>query len=104
MLVVGKIVVLGDEHTLLPFRLAGADVREASSWDEARNIILTKLVGEKDISVVLLAAHLIPEEKRGEFRSLTSRVDFTLVSLPTKWAPPKPIDMKKLLLEALGFG
>ncbi|MCE4606147.1 MAG: hypothetical protein F7B59_02295 [Desulfurococcales archaeon] len=100
----GKIVVLGDKHTLLPFRLAGAEVREASSWDEAKSVISSDLAGEKDVSIVLLAAHLIPEEKRGEFRSLASKVDFTLVSLPTKWAPPKPVDMKKLLLEALGFG
>ncbi|MCE4614315.1 MAG: hypothetical protein F7B60_02110 [Desulfurococcales archaeon] len=100
----GKIVVLGDEHTLIPFKLAGAEVKEVSSWDEAKAVITTELNGEKGVSIVLLAAHLIPEEKRAEFRSIASTVRFTLVSLPTKWAPPKPVDMKKLLLEALGFG
>gem|GEM_PF-262428 len=103
-MVVGKIVVLGDEHTLLPFKLAGADVREASSWEEAKNILTNILPQEKDVSVVFLAAHIIPDEKRGEFRDLAGKAPFTLVSLPTKWAPPKPVDMKKLLLEALGFG
>ncbi len=100
----GRIVVVGDEHSLLPFRLAGADTIEASSWDEAKRVIEEQLSTKGDVSIVLLAAHLIPEEKRGEFKELASRMGFTLLSLPTKWAPPKPVDMKKMLLEALGFG
>jgi vacuolar-type H+-ATPase subunit F/Vma7 len=79
-------------------------VREASSWDDIKNILTGVLPQESGISVVFIAAHLIPEEKRGEFRDIAGQSPFTVVSLPTKWAPPKPVDMKKLLLEALGFG
>ena len=100
----GKVVLIGDPHTALPFQLSGVEHVEAGSWDElmARFQELRARAGE--VSIVLVAAHLIPEEKTGEWSKLSGTMPFAVLSLPTRWAPPRPVDMKKLLLEALGFG
>lgn len=100
----GKVVLIGDPHTALPFQLSGVEHVEAGDWDELVSRIeeLRKIPGR--VSIVLVASHLVPEEKREEWSRLSGEAPFAVLTLPTRWAPPKPVDMKKLLLEALGFG
>ncbi|AEM37931.1 Vacuolar H+transporting two-sector ATPase F subunit [Pyrolobus fumarii 1A] len=98
-----RIAVIADEYTATAFRLIGVEAYVAKDSGEARKI-LQKLLESTEVGVILVSneyADAVKDivEKIGDERS-----DVVVAMLPTLKSPGKPVDMRRLLLQALGFG
>jgi len=98
-----RIVVVADEYTAIPFRMLGVDVRIVHSGDEARRVV-EELVEKPDVGVILVASDYGDAVKDILDKVARERSDLVVTLLPTLKNPGKPVDMRRLLLQALGFG
>ena len=98
-----KLAVIGDEHLVLAYRMLGAETFVAHTAEEMMEI-LKELLAREDIGVILVTRDLV-EPVMEDFSRIASRVKPPIVSiLPTMKAPGEPVDMRKLLMKALGVG
>ena len=98
-----RIVVMADEVTCTAFRLLGAETIAVNDHEEAIKV-LNEIRMRDDVGVVLVAQHIIAPIKE-EIENMASKIRTPIISfLPTKQMPGEPIDMRKLLMKALGFG
>ncbi len=98
-----RIVVVADEYTVIPFRMLGVDVRVVHSGEEARRVV-EELIEQPDVGVVLVASDYSDAVRDIMDRVARERSDMVVTVLPTLKNPGKPVDMRRLLLQALGFG
>ena len=95
-----KVMVIGDEDTLPLFRSMGALTRVARNDDDIVKT-LRKAV-EDEVALAIVLKHVVSDEER--VRREARRLGITLLILPSRWAPPEPIDINKLIARALGLG
>ena len=98
-----RIVVVADEYTAIPFRMLGIEAYTVRSGEEARQV-LQKLIERSDVGVVLVASDYQDAVKDIADKVARERSDLVVMTLPTLRNPGKPVDMRRLLLQALGFG
>ena len=94
---------MGDTYLATSFKLLGAEAVELQ--DAARlPEELKSLVDREDIGLILVARDLA-EPVMDRITPFLSRTRPPLVSLiPTPASPGKPVDMRALLMRALGMG
>ena len=98
-----KIAVIADEYTAIPFKMIGVEAYPVRSGEEARRL-LEKLIERGDIGVVLVASDYRDAVEDIIEKVARERSDLVVMLLPTLKNPGKPVDMRRLLLQALGFG
>ncbi len=98
-----RIAVIGDEYTATAFRMLGVEAFIVHSGAEAREA-LQKLLERSDVGVVLVASDFVDSVRDIMEKVRLERNDVVVTSLPTPRNPGKPVDMRRLLLQALGFG
>ena len=96
-------MVIGDAYLSMSFRLLGAEAIELSSSSRLPEE-LKRLTAREDIGLILVARDLA-EPVMDKIAGYLSRTRPPLVSLiPTPASPGEPVDMKALLMRALGMG
>lgn len=98
-----KIVVIADEYTAIPFKMIGIEAYPVKSGEEARKL-LEQLIEREDVGVVLVASDYRSAVEDIMEKVARERSDMIVTTLPTLKNPGKPVDMRRLLLQALGFG
>jgi V/A-type H+-transporting ATPase subunit F len=99
----GKVVVLGDRYTVNLFRMIGT---EGLVLDDPLNLedTLVKLKKREDIDLILVANDLYNPVKE-KIESLVIDQKKPLITIiPTPFSQGQPLDVKGLILRALGFG
>lgn len=99
----GKVVVVGDRYTVNLFRMIGA---EGLVLDDPLSLedTLVKLKKREDIDLILVANDLYNPVKE-KIESLVIDQKRPLITvIPTPFSQGKPLDVKGLILKALGFG
>ncbi|QGR19421.1 V-type ATP synthase subunit F [Stygiolobus azoricus] len=99
----GKVVVLGDRYTVNLFRMIGT---EGLVLDDPLNLedTLVKLKKREDIDLILVANDLYNPVKE-KIESLVIDQKKPLITIiPTPFSQGQPLDVKGLILKALGFG
>ncbi len=94
------VTVIGDRISLPLFRMVGARVIEANSQREAE--LALRQAAQSGSKIVIVLKHIVADENR--LREEAVRAGVTLLVLPTRWSKAAPINIEKLLMEALGFG
>lgn len=98
-----KIIVVTDPDSAPGFRLAGADVLEASSLDEARKII-PPLMYQDDTGIVAISEDLMPalDEKMQEKIGKTYRP--IIIPIPARIKGIERISyIERMLQRAIGY-
>ncbi|MGC9209877.1 MAG: V-type ATP synthase subunit F [Acidilobus sp.] len=95
-----KILVIGDEQSLPLFRMIGISVMQAGNQAEAEAAVRKGV--EQGYGLIIVLKHIISDEDR--LRRIASEGGAVLLTLPTKWAKAEPINIEKLLAQALGLG
>ncbi|MDT7872073.1 MAG: V-type ATP synthase subunit F [Sulfolobaceae archaeon] len=99
----GKVVVLGDRYTVNLFRMIGT---EGLVLDDPLNLedTLVKLKKREDIDLILVANDLYnPVKEKIESLVIDQKKPLITV-IPTPFSQGQPLDVKGLILRALGFG
>lgn len=99
----GKVIVVGDRYTVNLFRLIGA---EGYILDDPLKLedTLIKLKKREDIDLILVSNDLY-SPVREKVENLVIEQKKPLVTIiPTPFSESKPLDVKSLILRALGFG
>ncbi len=101
-----KVVVVGDEHMVLGFSLAGAD-ESYTPEDEYQTIkLMEKLAGSPNIGVVLLSER-IAESIREELDRISEKKDLypVIIEIPDKKGPleDKEDPLNKKIRRAVGI-
>ncbi len=95
-----KVLVVGDENSLPLFRMIGMSVAKASNQAEAEEAVRKAI--EEGYSLIIVLKHVITDEDK--LRDIASKGGAVLLALPTKWSKAEPINIEKLLAQALGLG
>ena len=95
-----KLLVIGDEDTLPLFRSMGALTRTAKNDDDIIKVL--RRASENEVALAIVLKHIVNDEER--IKREARRLGITLLILPSRWAPPEPIDINKLIARALGLG
>ncbi|BAN89765.1 V-type ATP synthase subunit F [Aeropyrum camini] len=97
----GKLLAIVDRETAPLFMGVGASVVEVAGGDEVLRA-LRKGVAEGGARIVLVLKHLVEDEEL--LRREADRLGATLLVIPSMGEKAEPIDVKKLIARALGFG
>jgi len=95
-----KVLVVGDEQSLPLFRMAGMSTLKASNQTEAEEAV--KRGVEEGYGLIIVLKHVISDEE--SLRRIVAGTGSIVFVLPTKWSKAEPINIEKLLAEALGLG
>ncbi len=96
-------MVLGDPYFVTSFRMLGAESVEV---EDSSHLVgeLERLTAREDVGLILVA-RVLAEPVMDKVSPFLSRTRPPLVFLiPTPASPGKPVDMKALLMRALGMG
>lgn len=95
-----NVVVVGDKETLSLFRMIGMEVIEARDQRSAEEAV--RQAASKGTRLIIALKHVVSDES--SLKEVARQYGATLLILPTKWARSEPINIEKLLAEALGLG
>lgn len=96
--------VIGDEDTVLGFKLAGLEGRIVNSPEEAKEALDTA-VANRDIGIIIITEK-VAESIREEVDKFIFGTTFPLiVEIPDRSGPlPKKLSLKELARKAIGVG
>ncbi len=94
-------VVIGDEESSLLFRALGFKMLIATNESEVLGH-LKDIAKEGKYALAIVMKHVIKNEEN--VRSEAKKLGISILVLPTRKAPSKPIDINILIAKALGFG
>mgnify|MGYP001772546606 FL=1 len=99
----GKILVIGDKYTANLFRLIGA---ESLILDDPLKLeeTLIKLRKREDLDLILISNDLYMPVKEKIDSILLEQKKPIITIIPSPFSEAKPLDVKGLILKALGFG
>ncbi|GBF09330.1 putative V-type ATP synthase subunit F [Aeropyrum pernix] len=97
----GRILAIVDRETAPLFMGVGASVVEVAGSEEVLDAIRRSVV-ENGVRIVLVLKHLVGDEE--SLRREADRLGVTLLIIPSMGEKAEPIDVKKLIARALGFG
>ncbi len=95
-----RVIVIGDEQSIPLFRMMGMSVLKATNQSEAEEAV--KRAVEQGYGLIIVLKHVVSDEER--LRELASERGSVLLVLPTRWSKAEPINIEKLLAQALGLG
>ncbi|MCY0858975.1 MAG: V-type ATP synthase subunit F [Sulfolobaceae archaeon] len=99
----GKIVVIGDKYTVTLFKLLGTEAEEVSDPSIVDEII-RKYSKREDVDLVLLTQDLY-QPAREKVEEVLKSMNKPIVSIiPSPFSEMKPLDVRKMIMQALGFG
>ncbi|ARM76319.1 V-type ATP synthase subunit F [Acidianus manzaensis] len=99
----GKILLLGDKYTVSLFKLVGTEgeVIEDPYVLESK---IKEINKRQDIDLVLITKDLY-DPVREKLESVISNQTKPLITvIPSPYSEAQPMDVKKMILRALGFG
>uniref|UniRef100_A0A2U9IFJ7 V-type ATP synthase subunit F n=1 Tax=Acidianus brierleyi TaxID=41673 RepID=A0A2U9IFJ7_9CREN len=99
----GKILLMGDRYTASLFRMMGS---EAEVIEDPFNLNseIEKARKREDIDLILITRDIY-EPVREKIDSLISTQTKPLITIiPSPFSESKPMDVRKMILRALGFG
>ena len=99
----GKILVIGDKYTVNLFRLIGT---ESIILDDPLKLeeTLVKLRKREDLDLILISNDLYTPVKEKIDSILLEQKKPLITVIPSPFSESKPVDVKGLILKALGFG
>lgn len=99
----GKVLVVGDKYTVNLFRLIGA---ESIILDDPLKLeeTLQKLKKREDVDLILVSNDLYAPVKEKIDSLLLEQKKPLITIIPSPFSESKPVDVKGLILKALGFG
>lgn len=96
-------MIIGDKYTINLFRLIGVEgeiVENPSTLVE----VLKKYSKREDIDLILLTQDLY-EPAREKVEEVLRAIQRPIVSIiPSPFSEMKPLDVRKMIMQALGFG
>jgi V/A-type H+-transporting ATPase subunit F len=99
----GKILLLGDRYTVSLFRMMGAEGKVVedpySLEDEIKNV--RKM---EDVDLVLITKDLYDPVRERLESVISSQTKPLITVIPSPYSEAEPMDVRKLILRALGFG
>lgn len=99
----GKVFLIGDKYTVSLFKFIGAEgeVIEDPYLLESK---IKELKKREDVDLVLITKDLYDpvKEKIDEIISAQTKPLFTII--PSPYSEAKPMEVRKMILRALGFG
>ncbi|BAK54570.1 V-type ATP synthase subunit F [Sulfurisphaera tokodaii] len=99
----GKVLVIGDKYTVNLFRLIGVESLVLEDPLKLEDII-QKLKKREDIDLILISNDLYTPVKEKIDSLLLEQKKPLITIIPSPYSESKPIDVKSLILRALGFG
>ncbi len=99
---ISKVLVIADEETCMIYRIVGCDYIAVRNPDELLNALKASLSRE-DVEVILLSQEL-GEPVREDVEKIISETGKVISYVPSPRSPGAPVDMRGLLLRALGMG
>ncbi|BCS91606.1 V-type ATP synthase subunit F [Metallosphaera sp. J1] len=99
----GKILLLGDRYTVSLFKMMGT---EGEVIEDPLNLEkeIDSVKKRDDVDLVLITRDVY-EPVKEKVDSMISNLTKPLVTIiPSPFSESKPIDVKKMVLKALGFG
>ena len=97
-----KVLVIADEETCMMYRMVGCETISVSDPDELISALKASLTRD-DLAVILVSQEL-GEPVREEIEKAIATSKSIISYLPTPRSEGKPVDMRRLLLRALGVG
>jgi|BEDMetMinimDraft_2_1075160.scaffolds.fasta_scaffold00108_10 V/A-type H+-transporting ATPase subunit F len=96
-------MIIGDRYTVSLFQMAGVEGRVVSSPDELMKT-LTETRKREDIDVVLITKDFY-DIKQSAIDEMSLQVSKPIITvIPSPFVQSTPVDVKKLIAKALGFG
>lgn len=99
----GKVLVIGDKYTVNLFRLVGAETIILEDPLKLEDTLL-KLRKREDLDLILITNDLYSPVKEKIDNILLEQKKPLITIIPSPFSESKPIDVKGLILKALGFG
>lgn len=99
----GKILVIGDKYTVNLFRLIGAEsmiLEDPLKLEEE----LIKVRKREDIDLIFITNDLYTPVREKIDSLLLEQKKPLITIIPSPFSESKPMDVKGLILKALGFG
>ena len=98
----GKVLVIGEPELVTAYRMLGCETLEASTPAQLLEE-LEKNSARGDVSIILLSQEL-SEPVRDEVDRIIEKSGKIISYLPTLRKRGEPVDLRKMMLRALGFG
>ncbi len=99
----GKMIVVGDKYTVSLFRMLGAEgelVEDPYKLPE----IISKLKKREDLELMLITRDIYEPIKEKIDPLISEQRKPLITIIPSPFSESKPIDVKKMIMRALGFG
>ncbi|MDT7861036.1 MAG: V-type ATP synthase subunit F [Saccharolobus sp.] len=99
----GKVFVLGDKYTVSLFKLVGAEgdfIEDPYQLPDS----ITKLKKREDIDLILITKDIYEPIKEKLDSIIVDQKKPLITIIPSPFSESKPIDVRKMIMKALGFG
>ncbi|MEM0015799.1 MAG: V-type ATP synthase subunit F [Saccharolobus sp.] len=99
----GKVYVLGDRYTVSLFRMVGAEGNFLEDPYILPNSI-SELKKREDIDLILITKDMYEPVKEKIDPLIANQKKPLVTIIPSPFSESKPVDVKKMIMRALGFG
>ncbi|BCU67421.1 ATP synthase subunit F [Sulfolobales archaeon HS-7] len=99
----GKLFVIGDKYTVALFKLIGAEGKEIQDFRQAIATI-NEVRRREDVVLVFITKDIYEAISTTIDELMLNTVRPMISVIPSPFSEAKPIDSKKLINKALGFG
>ena len=98
----GSVIVIGDEATVMMYRSIGCQgIIVSNPFDLLKKVEL--YARRSDVTVILVIQDL-SEPVRTEIERIMEKTGKIISYIPTPRSAGQPVNMRKILMKALGFG
>ncbi|WP_016731777.1 V-type ATP synthase subunit F [Saccharolobus islandicus] len=99
----GKVFVVGDKYTVSLFRMVGT---EGDFIDDPYNLpdLISKLKKREDIDLILITKDIYEPIKEKIDPIIADQRKPLITIIPSPFSESKPLDVRKMIMKALGFG
>lgn len=98
----GKVLVIGEPELVTAYRMLGCETLEATDPETLVREV-EKNAARDDISIILLSQE-VSEPVREDIDKIIEKTGKIISYVPTLRKPGEPVDLRKMMLKALGFG
>ncbi|AWR97612.1 V-type ATP synthase subunit F [Acidianus sulfidivorans JP7] len=99
----GKILLLGDKYTVSLFKLIGTEgevVEDPYSLEDKIKAINKR----QDVDLILITKDLYDPVREKLESIITNQTKPLITVIPSPYSEAEPMDVRKMILRALGFG
>ncbi|MCI2414429.1 MAG: V-type ATP synthase subunit F [Candidatus Aramenus sp.] len=99
----GKILLMGDKYTASLFRMAGAEAQVVEDpFNLQKEIDNARKRG--DVDLILITRDLYEPVKEKLEILISNQTKPLITVIPSPFSESKPMDVRRMILRALGFG